>query len=134
MIIMQWYAGFFRRFLASIIDIFVIILFIWFIQLISGLTIDGSFFYFLGFLFGWIYFVFQESSTRKGTVGKQAMNLIVTDLYGNKISFNQATKRFVMKILAVIPLFAGFLPIFYTEKKQTLPDIIAKTVVFLQED
>ena len=131
---MQWYAGFFRRFLASIIDIFVIILFIWFIQLISGLTIDGSFFYFLGFLFGWIYFVFQESSTRKGTVGKQAMNLIVTDLYGNKISFNQATKRFVMKILAVIPLFAGFLPIFYTEKKQTLPDIIAKTVVFLQED
>ena len=131
---MQWYAGFFRRFLASTIDIFVIILFIWFIQLISGLTIDGSFFYFLGFLFGWIYFVFQESSTRKGTVGKQAMNLIVTDLYGNKISFNQATKRFVMKILAVIPLFAGFLPIFYTEKKQTLPDIIAKTVVFLQED
>ncbi len=131
---MQLYAGFFRRFLASTIDIFVIILFIWFIQLISGITIAGSFFYFLGFLFGWIYFVFQESSTRKGTVGKQAMNLIVTDLYGNKISFNQATKRFVMKILAVIPLFAGFLPIFYTEKKQTLPDIIAKTVVFLQED
>lgn len=131
---MQWYAGFFRRFLASIIDIFVIILFIWFIQLISGLTIAGSFFYFLGLLFGWIYFVFQESSTRKGTVGKQAMNLIVTDLYGNKISFNQATKRFVMKILAIIPFFAGFLPIFYTEKKQTLPDIIAKTVVFLQED
>jgi uncharacterized RDD family membrane protein YckC len=131
---MQWYAGFFRRFLASIIDIFVIILFIWFIQLISGLTIAGSFIYFLGLLFGWIYFVFQESSTRKGTVGKQAMNLIVTDLYGNKISFNQATKRFVIKILAIIPFFAGFLPIFYTEKKQTLPDIIAKTVVFLQED
>jgi len=131
---MQWYAGFFRRFLASTIDIFVIILFIWFIQLISGITIAGFSIYFLSFLFGWIYFVFQESSTRKGTVGKQAMNLIVTDLYGNKISFNQATKRFVMKILAVIPLFAGFLPIFYTEKKQTLPDIIAKTVVFLQED
>ncbi|MFZ2500066.1 MAG: RDD family protein [Methanosarcina sp.] len=131
---MQWYAGFFRRFLASTIDIFVIILFISFIQLISGVMMDGTFFYALFFLFGWSYFVFQETSTRKGTVGKQAMNLIVTDLKGNKLSFNQATKRFLMKILAAIPLCAGFLPIFFTEKKQTLPDMIAKTVVFIQED
>lgn len=131
---MQWYADFFRRFLASIIDIFVIILFIYFIQLVSGFIFGGIFFYFLAFLLGWSYFVFQESSTRKGTVGKQAMNLIVTDLNGNKISFNQATKRFLMKILAAIPLFAGFLPILITEKKQAFPDIIAKTVVFVQED
>ncbi len=131
---MQWYADFFRRFLASSIDIFVIICFIYFIQLISGFIFGGIFFYFLAFLFGWSYFVFQESSTRKGTVGKQAMNLIVTDLNGNKISFNQATKRFLMKILAAIPLFTGFLPIFITEKKQAFPDIIAKTVVFVQED
>jgi uncharacterized RDD family membrane protein YckC len=131
---MQWYAGFFRRFLASTIDIFVIILFISFIQLISGVMMNGTFFYILLFLLGWSYFVFQETSTRKGTVGKQAMNLIVTDLKGNKLSFNQATKRFLMKILATIPLCAGFLPIFFTEKKQTLPDMIAKTVVFIQED
>jgi uncharacterized RDD family membrane protein YckC len=102
--------------------------------LVSGFIFGGIFFYFLAFLLGWSYFVFQESSTRKGTVGKQAMNLIVTDLNGNKISFNQATKRFLMKILAAIPLFAGFLPILITEKKQAFPDIIAKTVVFVQED
>jgi len=82
----------------------------------------------------WIYFAFQESSTRKGTVGKQAMNLIVTDLNGNKISFKQATKRFIMKILAAIPLFTGFLSIFFTSKKQAFHDIIAKTVVFIQEN
>lgn len=131
---MQWYADFFRRFLASTIDIFVIIYFIYFVQLISGFIFGGIFFYLLAFLFGWSYFVFQECSTRKGTVGKQAMNIIVTDLHGNKISFNQATKRFFMKILAVIPFFAGFLPIVLTEKKQAFPDIIAKTVVFIQED
>jgi uncharacterized RDD family membrane protein YckC len=66
----------------------------------------------------WIYSASQESSTRKGTVGKQAMNLIVTDLNGNKISFVQATKRFIVKVLSAIPLFAGFLSIIFTSKKQ----------------
>jgi len=104
-----------------------------FIQLIAE-TLDETFFYVLFFLTMWIYFAFQESSTRRGTVGKQAMNLIVTDLKGNRISFMQATKRFVMKILAAIPFFTGFLLIFFTSKKQAFHDIVAKTVVIIQED
>ena len=130
---MQWYSGFFRRFVASIIDIFVIILFIVFVQFILGIM-DGLFFNIVIFLVVWSYFALQESSTRKGTVGKQAMNLIVTDLDGNKISFTQATKRFLGKFLAAVPFFAGFLLIFFTKKKQALHDIIAKTLVFIQED
>ncbi|MDQ1253822.1 MAG: hypothetical protein QG646_3011 [Euryarchaeota archaeon] len=130
---MQWYSGFFRRFVASIIDVFVIILFIVFIQFILGIM-DGSFFNIVIFLMIWSYFAFQESSSRKGTVGKQAMNLIVTDLDGNKISFMQATKRFLGKFLAAVPFFAGFLMMFFTKKKQALHDIIAKTLVFIQED
>jgi uncharacterized RDD family membrane protein YckC len=129
----QWHSSFFRRFIASIIDIFVITLFIVFIQFILGFR-DGTFFNIIIFLLVWDYFAFQESSTRKGTVGKQAMNLIVTDLEGNKISFIQATKRFLGKFLAVIPFFAGFFLIFFTKKKQGLHDIIAKTLVFIQED
>lgn len=130
---MQWHSSFFRRFIASIIDIFVITLFIVFIQFILGFR-DGTFFNIIIFLLVWDYFAFQESSTRKGTVGKQAMNLIVTDLEGNKISFIQATKRFLGKFLAAIPFFAGFFLIFFTKKKQGLHDIIAKTLVFIQED
>jgi len=129
----QWHSSFFRRFIASIIDIFVITLFIVFIQFILGFR-DGTFFNIIIFLLVWDYFAFQESSTRKGTVGKQAMNLIVTDLEGNKISFIQATKRFLGKFLATIPFFAGFFLIFFTKKKQGLHDIIAKTLVFIQED
>jgi uncharacterized RDD family membrane protein YckC len=129
----QWYSGFFRRFIASIIDIFVIILFIVFVQFILGIM-DGLFFNIIIFLVVWSYFAFQESSTRKGTVGKQAMNLIVTDIDGNKISFTQATKRFLGKFLSAAPFFAGFLLIFLTKKKQALHDIIAKTLVFIQED
>jgi len=129
----QWYSGFFRRFIASVIDIFVIILFFVFVQFILGIM-DGLFFNIIIFLIVWNYFAFQESSTRKGTVGKQAMNLIVTDLDGNKISFTQATIRFLGKFLAAVPFFAGFLLIFCTRKKQALHDIIAKTLVFVQED
>jgi uncharacterized RDD family membrane protein YckC len=130
---MQSYSGFFRRFIASIIDIFVIILHFVFIQIITK-TFDETLFYVMFFLTLWIYSASQESSTRKGTVGKQAMNLIVTDLNGNKISFVQATKRFIMKVLSAIPLFAGFLLIIFTSKKQAFHDIVAKTLVFIQED
>jgi uncharacterized RDD family membrane protein YckC len=129
----QWYSGFLRRFIAFITDIFVIILFIGFIEFILGFK-DVIFFNFLIFLLVWGYFAIQESSTRKGTVGKQAMNVIVTDLDGNKISFIQATIRFFGKFIAAIPFFAGFFLILFTEKKQALHDIIAKTVVFVQED
>lgn len=130
---MQWYSDFFRRFLASIIDIFVILLFIVFFQFILGIM-DGFFFNVILFLLVWSYFAFQESSTRKGTVGKQAMNLIVTDLDGNKITFIQASMRFLGKFLAVVPFFTGFLLILFTKKKQALYDIIAKTLVLIQED
>jgi len=104
-----------------------------FLELITE-TIDEALFYILFFLAMWAYFVFQESSTLKSTVGKQAVNIIVTDLNGNRISFIQATKRFILKIFAVIPFFAGFLLILFTSKKQAFHDIIAKTLVFIQED
>lgn len=129
---MQSYCGFFRRFIASIIDIFVVILLFVFIGFITE-TQDETF-CIIFVLTLWIYFAYQESSTLKGTVGKQALNLIVTDLNGNQISFKQATKRFIMKMLTAIPLFMGFLLIYITSKKQAFHDLFAKTVVYLHED
>jgi len=130
---MKSYSGFFRRFIALIIDIFVIFLLFVFIQLIAGIP-DETSFCMLFFLTMWVYFASQESSTSRGTVGKQAMNLIVTDLNGNRISFKQATTRFAMKILAAVPFFTGFLSILFTARKQAFHDIVAKTLVFIQED
>ncbi|HIH74414.1 MAG TPA: RDD family protein [Methanosarcina sp.] len=129
---MQMYASFFRRLIASIIDLFIIILFLAFIQFISG-TIGGAFFYILVVLLSWNYFAYQESSASQGTIGKQAMNIIVTDGKGNRISYERATKRFVGKILASIPFFAGFLPILFNEERQGLHDKYAKTLVLLRE-
>lgn len=130
---MLTYAGFFRRLMASIIDVYIITLLFAFIQFISE-TMDGVFFYILVILFSWNYFAYQESSVSQGTVGKQAMNIIVTDLEGNRISFKHATKRFVGKILAFLPFFAGFLPILYNEKRQGLHDKVTKTLVMIRED
>lgn len=130
---MQPYSGISRRLIASIIDIFVIIFLFMFLELITE-TLDDPLFYILFFLTMWAYLVFQESSTLRSTVGKQAVNIIVTDLNGNRISFTQATKRFILKIFAVIPFFTGFLLILFTSKKQAFHDIVAKTVVFIQED
>lgn len=130
---MQPYSGISRRLIASIIDIFLIIFLFMFLELITE-TLDETLFYILFFLTMWAYFVFQESSTLRSTVGKQAVNIIVTDLNGNRISFMQATKRFILKIFTVIPFFIGFLLILFTSKKQAFHDIVAKTVVFIQED
>ncbi|HWQ49853.1 MAG TPA: RDD family protein [Methanosarcina sp.] len=130
---MQPYSGISRRLIASIIDIFVIILLFMFLELITE-TLDETSFYILFVLTMWAYFVFQESSTLKSTVGKQAVNIIITDLNGNRISFTQATNRFILKILSIIPFFTGFLLILFTSKKQAFHDIVAKTVVFVQED
>lgn len=130
---MQDYASFFRRLMASIIDFYVIILLLSFIQFISGAS-GGALFYIIIILFSWSYFAYQDSSVSQGTVGKQAMNIAITDLNGNRITFVRATKRFVGKILASLPFFAGFLPVLFNEKRQGLHDKIAKTLVIVKED
>lgn len=94
----------------------------------------GTFFNILMILFFWSYFAYQDSSVSQGTVGKQAVNIAITDFSGNRISFAHATKRLAGKILAFLPFFAGFLPEFFDEKKQGIHDKIAKTLVIVRED
>jgi uncharacterized RDD family membrane protein YckC len=56
--------------------------------------------------------------------------LIVTDLYGNRITFARASGRFFAKIITgLIPLFIGYILAGITEKKQALHDMIAACLV-----
>ena len=74
----------------------------------------------------WFYYALMESSATQGTLGKMALGLIVTDLYGRRISFARASGRFFGKfITGLIPLFIGYLMIAFAEKKQALHDILA---------
>jgi len=72
-----------------------------------------------------IYFVTLESSTKQGTWGKQIVGIKVTDLAGNRISIGRAFGRYFAKILTGLTCGIGLLMPLFTEKKQTLHDMIA---------
>ncbi|HEX8339679.1 MAG TPA: RDD family protein [Tepidisphaeraceae bacterium] len=77
----------------------------------------------------WLYFALMESSARQGTLGKMAIGAIVTDEAGGRIGFGHATARYFSKILSGIILCIGFMMVGWTQRKQGLHDILAKTFV-----
>jgi len=84
----------------------------------------------LGILAQWLYFAYLESGEKQATWGKQAMNIYVTDLAGNRLSFGRASLRYFGKIISgLIPLFIGYIMAGFTERKQALHDMIASTLV-----
>jgi uncharacterized RDD family membrane protein YckC len=141
------YAGFWRRFGAFVVDAIVLniaMIAIGFvlpvydtIELGEGESNFGLAFNFqynaLGtlviILLGWLYFAILESSARQGTLGKMALKLAVTDLDGERIGFGRASGRYFAKFLSWITLLVGFFMAGFTERKQALHDIVAKTLV-----
>ena len=150
------YAGFWLRFIAYLIDGFVsglaflILLIPLFIltgagaalsKIGSGEDIDNNVAAFLsiGFLFGffgiiflvsWLYHALSESSSWQATLGKKMLNLKVTDMTGQPISFGRASGRFFAKIITgMIPLMIGYIIAGFTEKKQAIHDMIASCLV-----
>ncbi len=142
------YAGFWLRFLAHIIDNFVLsfvagMIFAVFLFLgaAAGSTRRGDFgpgLEFFAFVFPlilgllalqWLYYAFLESSEWQATLGKKLLGITVTDLAGNRISFARATGRYFGKILSGIILMIGYIMAGFTERKQALHDILAGTLV-----
>lgn len=77
----------------------------------------------------WVYFASFESSRWQATPGKKMLNLEVTDLARERISFLRATGRHFAKFLSVLTFFIGFVMIGFTEKKQGLHDMVAGCLV-----
>ena len=71
----------------------------------------------------------MEASSKKATLGKMALGLIVTDVNGVRLSFGRASGRYFGKILSGLILNIGFIMAAFTEKKQALHDILAGTLV-----
>ena len=84
---------------------------------------------FVSVIGSWLYYALQESSIHQATLGKRAMRLYVTMENGERVNFTQASIRFFSKILSGLILMVGYLMAAFTEKKQALHDIIAKTLV-----
>ena len=118
------YGGFWMRVAAWLIDAVVV-------SAATGIVVATT----LGagivavFVGPWLYEAFMTSSSWQATLGKRAMNLVVTDLQGRPVSFGRATGRHFAKWISVMTFGVGFLIVAFTEKKQGLHDLIAGTVV-----
>jgi len=143
---LEKYGGFWIRLVAHLIDsliLFMVNIAVFFALLfVYSLLFGGSsgshdtgflviFILWLLFMviFNWLYYAFQESSSRQATIGKQLMGLAVTDYDEKKISFWTATGRWATKLLSALTLNLGYIMIGFTEKKQGLHDYIVQTCV-----
>jgi uncharacterized RDD family membrane protein YckC len=76
------------------------------------------------------YYTICESSSLKGTLGKRIFGLAVVNADGERITFlNSLVRSFGIVFLFNMLLGIGFLSIFFTENKQGLHDLLAKTYV-----
>jgi len=76
------------------------------------------------------YFVTFWSSARGQTPGDRALRIRVLPASGpGPLLPRRSVLRFVGLTLAAIPLFAGFLPILFDDRRRGLHDMIARTVV-----
>ncbi len=80
----------------------------------------------LSTIVGCLYYIVLDSSRKQGTWGKQIVGLKVVDLQGGRLTIGRATGRcFGRYVTLLIPFFIGFLMALFTEKKQTLHELMA---------
>jgi formylglycine-generating enzyme required for sulfatase activity/uncharacterized RDD family membrane protein YckC len=133
------YAGFWRRFAALIFDSIIICTVAYIVYLMIPVTLSGRRLggeVFSGWIVwmgvNWLYRAVMESSSAQATLGKMALGIIVTDYEGERISFARATGRLLAKILSGLILLIGYIMAGFTEKKQALHDMIARTLVVVK--
>ena len=86
---------------------------------------------------GWMliaatYFVLFWSSAGQ-TPGMRLLRVRVRDQRGETPSIGRSIVRLVGLVLAIVPLFAGFVPVLFTERRRGLPDFLAGTVVLYDD-
>lgn len=110
------YADFSERFLARLIDIFIVL-------------IPGSILPILG---PWLYFAIMQSTSDSATVGQRAMNIKLLSDDGLPVSFAQATGRHFANWLSAFILCIGYFMFFFSDRKQCLHDLLGGTYVVRQ--
>jgi uncharacterized RDD family membrane protein YckC len=119
------YGSFLERFAAALLDGFILIIPTYILQYMM----DNISSYMVSILINWLYSAFLESSENQATLGKRALGLKVTDMNGQRISFANASGRFFGKYVSAIILCIGYLMMLCDDKKQTLHDKMAGTLV-----
>lgn len=110
------------RLIAFLIDLPVLVVIGWAFR--ASLQVAG-----IEYLIGWIYFAALESSPLQATPGKRLLGLKVADVGGMRPGFWKASGRYVLKLISVVSLGAGFVMMFFTERKQAFHDYATGCVV-----
>lgn len=153
------YAGFWRRWVAYVIDglilsvINTIVVLIFFLRLLqrillftngfcdvdmltglaaASVVMDIVIFAIVLWLIKYLYFSAFESSRSQATPGKMALGIIVTDGQYQRLSFARALGRNLGKILSNMILMIGYIMAGFTARKQALHDMLADCVVILR--
>jgi Predicted membrane protein/domain len=151
------YAAFWFRFLALMIDGFVVSIVTYTIVLIYillGLGLSLTDFAHMGggkelptsVMFGMVlvvyvlpivgsmlYYSLMESSSKQATLGKMAVGIKVTDEHGNRISWARAVGRFFAHAITWLTMLIGFVVCVFTRRQQTVHDLIAQTLVVYKD-
>jgi len=139
------YGGFWIRVVATIVDAIILRVVVSPIRMIFGglglagmisgvphvgLAFLGGGVTLIALVFGsWLYEALMESSSYQATLGKMIFGMKVTDLSGNRISFERATGRHFAKWLSGMILGIGYIMVGFTDRKQGLHDLLAGTLV-----
>lgn len=141
------YAGFWLRVAAYLVDAVILTAayFVLVIAMAFGLLAGGAQselaesmlvvlgIWLLSIAIPWLYVALMESSAKQATLGKMACGIKVTDLAGNRISFGRATGRHFAEWITGFTFLVGYVMAAFTQKRQTLHDLIAATVVVPQQ-
>lgn len=118
------YAGFWRRCASAFIDGLIIAIPSW------GLN------YFIpyagGFVIGFLYYPLFYSSPLQATPGKALMGMGVLSESGQTLTLKAAIIRHACTFVSAICLMAGYLMNLFTAKRQTFHDMVAASVVVIQ--
>jgi uncharacterized RDD family membrane protein YckC len=79
-----------------------------------------------------MYFVLFWSTTGQ-TPGMRLLGVRVRGPAGDNLSIGRSLIRLVGLVLAIVPFFAGFVSVFFTERRRGFPDFLAGTVVVYDE-
>jgi uncharacterized RDD family membrane protein YckC len=128
------YVGFWMRIFCCLLDIVIVSFSAIFSYLVLVCLLYAPYYsHFLlsSWMLLWYFFYFSimESSPLQSSFGKMVMGMKVQDKFGRRISFSRAGFRTFLKFFSILFFFIGYVSIPFTEKKQSIHDLIVDTQV-----
>jgi uncharacterized RDD family membrane protein YckC len=119
-------AGFWRRFVAALIDGIIVGVGYGILVAIFGTAAA----YGLAFLLSAVYFTYFEGSRDGQTLGKKALGIRVIDFGGGgSIGYGRAFIRWIGRIVSELPILLGYFWMLWDKERQTWHDKFANDVV-----